>query len=59
MSLKIIVILLFEALLTFVLVTIVIYSCLGFSQFQIALLFGALASATAPAGTGKYRSIYC
>ncbi len=51
MSLKILVILLCEALLTFFLVTIVVYIFLGFTQLQIALLFGALASATAPAGT--------
>ncbi len=51
MSLKILVILLSEALLTFILVTIVIYVILGFTQFEIALIFGALASATAPAGT--------
>ncbi|MFX0086683.1 MAG: cation:proton antiporter [Candidatus Hodarchaeota archaeon] len=51
MSLRILVILLSEALLTFILVTIVIYIILGFTQFHIALIFGSLASATAPAGT--------
>ena len=51
MSVKILVILLCEALLTFFLVAIVVYILLGFTQLQIALLFGALASATAPAGT--------
>jgi Kef-type K+ transport system membrane component KefB len=50
-SSKILVILLFESLLTFLLVTMLVYSFLGFTQFEIALLFGALASATAPAGT--------
>jgi len=51
MSSKIFVILLCEALLTFILVTIVLNIILGPSLFHISLLFGALASATAPAGT--------
>lgn len=46
---KILVILVFEVLLTFTLITIVVY--LITQQFVIALIFGALASATAPAGT--------
>jgi Kef-type K+ transport system membrane component KefB len=50
-SSKIFIILLCEALLTFIIVTIAVYALLGFSQFHIALIFGALASATAPAGT--------
>ncbi|MHA2305203.1 MAG: cation:proton antiporter, partial [Candidatus Hodarchaeales archaeon] len=50
-SFKIVIILLCEAFLTFILVTIAVYVLLGFSQFHIALIFGALASATAPAGT--------
>lgn len=50
-SSKVFIILLSEALLTFILVTIVMTILLGNSQFHIALLFGALASATAPAGT--------
>ncbi|MFX0149989.1 MAG: cation:proton antiporter [Candidatus Hodarchaeota archaeon] len=49
MSSRILVILLFEALLTFFAVTFVIY--LVTNQFHIAIVFGALASATAPAGT--------
>ena len=50
-SFKIVIILICEAFLTFILVTIAVYALLGFSQFHIALIFGALASATAPAGT--------
>lgn len=49
MSYKIIIILLFESLLTFIAVTIIVYM-LSF-PLHIALIFGALASATAPAGT--------
>ncbi len=49
LSTKIVVILLFESLLTFIAVTIVVYA-LDF-PFHVALVFGALASATAPAGT--------
>jgi Kef-type K+ transport system membrane component KefB len=49
LSAKIIIILLFESLLTFIAVTVVIYA-LSF-PLHVALVFGALASATAPAGT--------
>ena len=49
MSTKVIVILLFEAFLTFFLVTFLVL--LITKELYIALLFGALSSATAPAGT--------
>jgi Kef-type K+ transport system membrane component KefB len=49
MSSKILVILLFEAFLTFFAVTVIIYFVTN--QFHLAIVFGALASATAPAGT--------
>ena len=49
MSSKVFIILLFESLLTFVAVTAVVYF-LSF-PLHVALVFGALASATAPAGT--------
>ncbi|MFX0172330.1 MAG: cation:proton antiporter [Candidatus Hodarchaeota archaeon] len=49
MSSKILVILLFEAFFTFFAVTLIIY--IVTSQFHVAIVFGALASATAPAGT--------
>ncbi|MFX0185432.1 MAG: cation:proton antiporter [Candidatus Hodarchaeota archaeon] len=49
MSSKILIILLFEALLTFFAVTLIIY--LVTNLFHVAIVFGALASATAPAGT--------
>ncbi|MFX0066174.1 MAG: cation:proton antiporter [Candidatus Hermodarchaeota archaeon] len=49
MSKKVFVILLFEAIGTFVLVTIVVF--LVTQQVVLAFVFGALSSATAPAGT--------
>jgi Kef-type K+ transport system membrane component KefB len=49
LSTNIIIILLFESLLTFIAVTVVVYA-LSF-PLHVALVFGALASATAPAGT--------
>ncbi len=49
LSAKIVIILLFESLLTFVAVTLIVYA-LSF-PLHIAIIFGALASATAPAGT--------
>ncbi|MHA2247595.1 MAG: cation:proton antiporter [Candidatus Hodarchaeales archaeon] len=49
MSMKILIILLSEALLTFFAVTIVVYMIT--TKLHLALVFGALASATAPAGT--------
>ncbi|MHA2277165.1 MAG: cation:proton antiporter, partial [Candidatus Kariarchaeaceae archaeon] len=49
MSTKVIVILIFEALITFFLVTFLIL--LITDELYVALLFGALSSATAPAGT--------
>ena len=49
LSSKILIILLFESLLTFIAVTAIVYA-LSF-PLHVALVFGALASATAPAGT--------
>ncbi|PWI49330.1 hypothetical protein CEE45_02005 [Candidatus Heimdallarchaeota archaeon B3_Heim] len=49
LSAKIMIILLFESLLTFFAVTVIVYA-LSF-PLHVALVFGALASATAPAGT--------
>ncbi len=49
MSAKVIIILLFEGLITFFLVGVIIFSIT--QELYLALLFGALSSATAPAGT--------
>lgn len=49
MSSKVFIILLFEAFITFILVTLLVLAIT--QELYLALLFGALASATAPAGT--------
>jgi Kef-type K+ transport system membrane component KefB len=49
MSTKVLIILIFEALITFFLITLLVYIIT--QELYLALLFGALSSATAPAGT--------